>query len=67
MTVDPRVFPHGDDFRRAAVLDASAEHEDLAHLCDRVVVFRRGRIVRERAGPAVTKGSITAACYAQAG
>jgi ribose transport system ATP-binding protein len=50
-----------------AVLYASAEHEELAHLCDRVLVFHRGRIVRELAGPSVTKDSIAAACYGQAG
>jgi ribose transport system ATP-binding protein len=33
----------------AAVLIASSEHEDLAHLCDRVLVFRDGRVVRELA------------------
>jgi ribose transport system ATP-binding protein len=50
-----------------AVLYASAEHEELAHLCDRVLVFRRGRIVRELAGGAISKDSIAAACYAEAG
>jgi ribose transport system ATP-binding protein len=33
----------------AAVLIASAEYEDLANLCDRVLVFRRGKVVGELA------------------
>jgi ribose transport system ATP-binding protein len=33
----------------AATLIASAEYEDLANLCDRVLVFRRGRVVGELA------------------
>jgi ribose transport system ATP-binding protein len=53
--------------RGTAVLYASAEHEDLARLCDRVLVFRRGRIAHELAGVALTKESIAAACYAATG
>ena len=34
----------------AAVVIASSEHEDLAHLCDRVLVFRDGRVVRALSG-----------------
>jgi ribose transport system ATP-binding protein len=52
--------------RGTAVLYASSEHEDLARLCDRVLVFRRGRVARELAGAALTKDSIAAACYAEA-
>lgn len=33
----------------AAVLIASAEYEDLANLCDRVLVFRRGKVLGELA------------------
>jgi ribose transport system ATP-binding protein len=50
-----------------AVVYASAEHEDLAHLCDRVLVFRRGRLARELSGTGLTKQSIASACYAAAG
>jgi ribose transport system ATP-binding protein len=50
-----------------AVVYASAEHEDLAHLCDRVLVFRRGRLARELSGAGLTKQSIASACYAAAG
>ena len=53
--------------RGTAVLYASAEHEDLARLCDRVLVFRRGRIAHELVGAALTKESIAAACYAAGG
>jgi ribose transport system ATP-binding protein len=38
----------------AAVVIASSEHEDLAHLCDRVLVFRDGRVVRELSGDELT-------------
>ncbi len=48
-----------------AVLYASAEYEELARLCDRVLVFRRGRIARELARGTLSKESIVAACYAQ--
>jgi hypothetical protein len=67
MTVDPRVFPHGHDFRRGPFSTDPPRTRSWRTSCDRVLVFRRGSIVRELAGPAVTKGSITAACYAQAG
>jgi len=33
----------------AATLIASAEYEDLANLCDRVLVIRRGKVVSELA------------------
>jgi ribose transport system ATP-binding protein len=36
------------------VLYASAEWEDLAHLCDRVMVFRDGRVVTELRGRELT-------------
>jgi ribose transport system ATP-binding protein len=38
----------------AAVLISSSEHEDLAHLCDRVLVFRDGRVVCELDGAELT-------------
>jgi ribose transport system ATP-binding protein len=40
------------------VLYASAEWEDLAHLCDRVLVFRDGRVVTELRGSELTKERI---------
>lgn len=56
------------DVRAAAeggmtVLCASNDHEQLALLCDRVLVFgTRGRI-RELTGAEITKRSISAACF----
>ena len=40
------------------VLYASGEWEDLAHLCDRVMVFRDGRVVTELRGGDLTKERI---------
>jgi ribose transport system ATP-binding protein len=37
-----------------AVIIASAEFEDLAHVCDRVIVFRDGRPKAELTGPSLT-------------
>ncbi|QKV20641.1 sugar ABC transporter ATP-binding protein [Oricola thermophila] len=54
--------------RRAAaegmsVVCASSDAEQLAELCDRVLVFARGRIVDELTGAGVEKDRITQACY----
>ena len=46
-----------------AVLCASSDHEQLADLCDRVLIFARGRIVAELGGAELTKDRIAAACY----
>ena len=52
----------------AAVLCASSDYEQLTAICDRVVVFARGRVVAELAGAAISKASIAQACYrAEAG
>ena len=45
-----------------AVLCASADHEQLAQLCDRVLVFARGRVVQELRGDDVTSERITEQC-----
>ena len=45
-----------------SILVASTDHEQLAQLCDRVVVFRRGRPVVTLAGADVAKGRIARAC-----
>jgi ribose transport system ATP-binding protein len=42
---------------------ASSEYEDLALLCDRVLVFVDGKVDRELSGSEVTKDQIAAACY----
>lgn len=60
-----RVF---EAIRRAAgegatVLCASSDYEQLATICDRVLLFARGRIVSELAGDAVTKENIAVHSY----
>ena len=49
--------------RGGSVLCLSGDHEQLATLCDRVLIFRRGRIAHELAGPEVTKERITHECF----
>jgi ribose transport system ATP-binding protein len=46
----------------AAVICASSDYEQLAMVCDRVLVFGQGRIVRQLVGSELTKESITEAC-----
>ena len=46
-----------------AVVCASNDHEQLAHLCDRVLVFGSGGRVQELAGDRITKRDIGAACF----
>src|SRR5690606_3827836 len=46
---------------------ASVEYEDLAHLCDRVLVIGDGRIVAELSGDALTAEAITSAALLGAG
>jgi ribose transport system ATP-binding protein len=41
------------------VVVASSDYEQLAAICDRVLVFARGRVVDELSGSAVTKDRIT--------
>jgi ribose transport system ATP-binding protein len=45
---------------------ASSEAEQLAEICDRVLVFSKGSICTELSGDAVTKDGISEACYATA-
>ena len=47
----------------AAVVCASTDYEQLAAVCDRVVVFSRGRVARELTGDQVTKERIAEQCY----
>jgi ribose transport system ATP-binding protein len=51
-----QIFRHIRDAaqRGTAILVASVEYEDLAHLCDRVLVFRHGRVVSELSGNELT-------------
>ncbi len=47
----------------AAVLISSVDYEDLARICDRVLVFRNGTVNAELAGTQLTKANIAAKCY----
>ena len=46
-----------------AVLIASAEYEDLANLCTRVLVFDSGRVIGELSGDELTEARILDLCY----
>ncbi len=46
-----------------AVLIASAEYEDLANLCTRVLVFDSGRVIGEISGDELTEAKILDLCY----
>ncbi len=50
----------------AAVLIASTEYEDLAHICHRVLVFRDGAVVAELTGADLTEERILERCYRKA-
>jgi ribose transport system ATP-binding protein len=45
-----------------AVLCASTDYEQLAQICDRVLIFARGRVVRTLAGDEITKDNIAEQC-----
>ena len=46
-----------------AVVCVSTDYEQLAAVCDRVLVFGRGRVARELTGDQVTKERIAEQCY----
>jgi ribose transport system ATP-binding protein len=46
-----------------SVVVASADHEQLAAVCDRVLVFGRGQIVSELVGSDLTQERITEQCF----
>jgi len=50
----------------SAVLIASSEYADLAHLCDRVLVMRRGRVAGQLTGEDLSEDALVGACYATA-
>ncbi|HKU98883.1 MAG TPA: ATP-binding cassette domain-containing protein, partial [Vineibacter sp.] len=50
-----------------AVLCASSDHEQLAAICDRVIVLSRGRIVASLEGDAISKPAIAELCYVSFG
>lgn len=47
----------------AAILCASSDHEQLAAICDRILVLSRGRVVASLEGAAISKTAIAEACY----
>jgi ribose transport system ATP-binding protein len=49
--------------RGAAVLCASSDHEQLATIASRVLVFSRGRQIGELLGAEISKDAITRLCY----
>ena len=51
--------------RGIAVIAISSEPDELPDLCDRVLVMAEGRILRELAGPALTRNAIIEASYAE--
>ena len=60
-----QIFERIRDFAQAggAVLIASVEYEDLAHLCDRVIVFRNGRAQSELSKPHLSEEVIVEHCF----
>jgi ribose transport system ATP-binding protein len=54
---------HGAAQEGKAVVVASSEYEDLANLCDRVYVFRHGRVVAELTGEALTEHQIVEVAF----
>jgi ribose transport system ATP-binding protein len=49
-----------------SVICASSEAEQLAEICDRVLIFAKGRICQELTGADLTKDGISEACYQSA-
>ena len=47
-----------------SIICASSDAEQLADICDRVLVFAKGQVCREITGAELTKDGITEACYA---
>jgi ABC-type sugar transport system ATPase subunit len=50
--------------RGSSIILVSSDHEELAHLCDRVLVFRHGRLSSVLTGGAVAADRIAERCYA---
>ena len=61
-----QIFAQIRDLAQAggSVILASVEYADLAHLCDRVLVFRDGRVVIELYGAELTEERIVEQCFA---
>jgi len=52
--------------RGIAIMLASTDYEQLAQICDRVLIFAKGAVVAELAGSAITKANITEQCLRSA-
>lgn len=50
----------------SAVLIASSEYADLANVCNRVLVMRRGRVAGQLFGDDLSEDALVGACYATA-
>ncbi len=63
-----QIFAALDGARRggAAILCASTDYDQLEQICDRVLVFHRGRVVAELQGERLTKHQIARECYESA-
>ena len=51
----------------ASILICSSEYEDLAHLCDRVLVLREGSVAQELSGQGLSEDGILRALYVSSG
>ena len=60
-----QIFARIRDFAQAGgtVLISSVEYEDLAHLCDRVIVFRNGAAVSEIGKSNLSEATIVEQCF----
>ena len=63
-----QVFKNIDNAAKkgTAVLCASSDYEQLAQICDRVLIFVKGRIIKELKGIEITKERITRFCFESA-
>lgn len=50
----------------ATVVMSSSDYDDLAHVCDRVLIFRYGRVVAELTGDSLTEDRLVELCYSSA-
>lgn len=60
-----QIYKHIDNVVKhgTAVVCASSDYEQLVQICDRVIVFVRGEIVKTLVGKEITKERITQLCY----
>ncbi len=60
-----QIFDRIRNFAEAGggIVISSVEYEDLAHLCDRVIVFRNGKPVSELRQPNLTESTIVEHCF----